>query len=262
MNSTVSINVRTLVVAGVTAAATISAYLVGSAEPEALLADAAAAPAPVSAETASIAMSGTGEATGVPDQVVFSLTVSTSAADVSTALASANDTTQDVLEAVRGEGVDAADLQTAGLSLHPTYDYSGDGPAVLTGYAATQTLSVLVRSLADTGATISAAVEAGGNAVQLGSVRLQIGDEDALLAQARDDAMAEAQAKAQQYAEASGRPLGEVISVREVHATSTQPQSLDERTISAAAAADVSAVPIRAGSEDLGVTVQVVWSFA
>jgi uncharacterized protein YggE len=260
MSSTVSVSVRTLVAAGVTAVAAVLAFLAGSAQSGASPADAAApVAAAVSPENASIAMSGTGETTGVPDQVAFTLTVRGHAADVTAALASANATTRRVLEAVRGQGVEVEDLQTTGLSLHPTYDYS-NGQSVLTGYAATQRLSVLVRALPDAGATMSAAVEAGGNAVRLGNVRLQIGDKDALLAQARDAAIADAQAKAEQYAEAAGRPLGDVMSVREVSAPSPSPQPLAARD--AEDAMKLAAVPIRAGTDDLRVTVSVVWSFA
>lgn len=72
-------------------------------------------------------------------------------------------------------------------------------------------------------------------------------------------AMSSTQAKAEQYAQAVGRPLGEVMSVREVSATSTPPQALEYRAVADAA---LSSVPIKAGTDDLSVTVSVVWSFA
>lgn len=266
MASTVSIDVRTLVATGVAAGATVLAYLVGSVQTSGMPADAAPPPArtapaaaPVAPDTPSIAMTGTGRATGVPDQVAFDLTISTTAPDVTEALTAANAASRDVLVALLAQGVDADDVQTTGLSLRPTYDYSGDGPAVLTGYEAKQKLSVVVRSLSDAGAVISAAVEAGGNAVRLSDVRLQVGDKDALLARARDGAFAQAQAKGEQYAAAAGRSLGEVVSVREVTATSYQPQVENFR---AAADVSLSKVPIRAGTDELGVTVSVIWSFA
>lgn len=71
--------------------------------------------------------------------------------------------------------------------------------------------------------------------------------------------MSSTQAKAEQYAQAVGRPLGEVMSVREVSATSTPPQALEYRAVADAA---LSSVPIKAGTDDLSVTVSVVWSFA
>lgn len=255
MGSTVTVSTRSLAVGVVAASAVAAAYLVGSAQSPgspAFAADDTAAEA-----TSTIVMTGSGEATGVPDQLAFSLSISQNAPDVSTALASANRVTRKVLAAVRDQGVDAEDVQTTGLSIKANYDYSDDGPAVIIGYGVSQKLSILVRSLPDGGSTISAAVAAGGNAVRLHDVRLKIGDPDSLMRRARDAAFAEAQAKAAQYAEATGQELGEVTSVREVSAQSQAPQAYRD---SVYAAADLSAVPIKAGSADLKVTVAVVWS--
>jgi uncharacterized protein YggE len=256
MRSTVTVSIRSIAFTAAVTIAIIAAYVLGSAQPGA--SPAIAAETSSSGNTPSIVMTGTGEATGVPDQLVFSLSVHTSASDVSTALASANSAMRRVLDALSGQGVARKDVQTTGLSINPMYDYNGSGPPVITGYGASQSLSVLVRSLPDAGSVIGTAVKAGGNAARLHDLRLQIGDEDALLRQARDKAFAEAKAKAEQYAAASGRQLGEVTSVREVHVTPRITPVYD----TALASVNRSKVPIRAGSADLKVTVSVVWSFA
>lgn len=256
MGPTITVRVRSIVVSAFAAMAVLAAYFIGSGQSGG--SPAFAAEEATSVETASIVMSGSGEATGVPDQLSFRLSISTNAADVSSALASANRVTRNVLQAVRDQGIDGRDVQTTGLSIHANYDYSDDGPAVITGYGVSQKLSVLVRSLPDAGSTISAAVEAGGNAVRLHGVNLKIGDPDSLMRKARDAAFAEAQAKAEQYAEATGRELGEVTSVREVAAKSSTPQPYARDNL---VAADLGPVPIRAGSAELDVTVSVVWSF-
>jgi uncharacterized protein YggE len=257
MRSTVTVSIRSLVFTAGVAIAIVAAYAVGSAQSGG--SPAFAAEGSASSDAPSIVMTGSGEATGVPDQLVFSLTVQTSASDVSAALRSANTATRNVLRAVSGQGVARKDVQTTGLSISPVYDYSGNGPPVITGYSVSESLSVLVRSLPDAGSVIGTAVKAGGNAVRLHDLRLQIGDEDALLRQAREDAFAQAKAKAEQYAAASGRQLGEVISVREVHSS----RNLDRLALPAVFDAQaMSHVPIRAGSANLKVTVSVVWSFA
>lgn len=257
MENTVTLSVRSLVVTAATTLAVLAAYLIGSTQSGSSTARAAEAPSKV--DEPSIVMTGSGEATGVPDQLKFSLTIRAHAADVSTALQSSSAATRRVVQAVRAHDIAFKDVQTTGLSINATYDYSGDGPPVITGYAASQSMSVLVRELPDAGATISDAVSAGGNAVRLHDVRLQIGDEDALLEQARAAAFAEAQAKAEQYAAEAGRPLGDVASVREVQVTPRV-----NRVYASAAFGSVereASVPIRAGSADLRVTVSVVWSF-
>ncbi|MGI8433584.1 MAG: SIMPL domain-containing protein [Nocardioidaceae bacterium] len=257
MATTVTVSVRSIGVTLATAAAVLAAYFLGSAQAPSSTASAADTG---TAATDTISMTGVGEATGIPDQLTFALDVHASAADVSTALDSANRTTHRVLAAVSGQDVARKDVQTTGLSINANYDYSGDGPAVITGYSVSEYMSVLVRELPTAGATISAAVGAGGNAVRLHDVRLKIGDEAKLLSEARAAAFAEAQDKAEQYAEASGRTLGEVSTVREASAG----QSDSSSSLRTAAAADFSAtsLPIRAGSADLHVTVSVVWSFA
>jgi len=258
MGSTITVSIRSLAVSAAVAIAVVMAYAIGSAQSGGTPAFAAGNAVP--GGTPTIVMTGSGEATGIPDQLTFSLSIGANAADVSTALASSNRVTRDVLQAVRDQGIDVEDIQTTGLSIDANYDYSGEGPPVLTGYRASQKLSVLVRSLPDAGSTISAAVEAGGNAVRLSGVQLKIGDPDALMREARDAAFAEAKAKAEQYAAATGRQLGDVTSVREVAAKSPAYQDLAYRSAGLVAAED-SAVPIKAGSAELEVTVSVVWSF-
>jgi uncharacterized protein len=182
------------------------------------------------------------------------------ATDVSTALSSASRTTSRVLQAVQARGVDKDDVKTTGLSIHANYDYSDDAPPVITGYSASQNLSVLVRALPDAGRTIAAAVAAGGNAIRLSGVRLQVGDEDALKAQARAAAIQEASTKAQQYAEAAGSSLGDVLLVSEGKLGGGGHARYPLAARAYADLGSVRSVPIRAGTADLEVTVSVVWA--
>lgn len=260
MTASVTLSVRSLALTAAATAAVVAAYTIGSASPGE--STATAATPEKSADTPSILMTGTGEVTGVPDQLTFQLAVRTSAADVSTALNSSNRAARAVIRAVHAKGIALKDIQTTGLGINAMYDYSGRGRAVLTGYAASESLTVLVRSLPDAGATISAAVEAGGNAVRLHGVRLQIGDEEALLRKARTAAIEEARDKAEQYAAAAGIQLGEVTTVREVTASSPAADEYRSAGLAYATAADVGTVPIRAGSANLEVTVSVAWSLS
>lgn len=251
--------VRSLALGAAAALTVVSAYAVGTSQADATAAGVTEPPAVSAAEVAdtrTIALQGTGESTGVPDQLTFRLSVRAKAGDVTTALDDASTGMRRVLGALGRADVRRRDVRTTGLSVRPDYDYSSSGPPVLTGYVATQSVSVLVRELRDAGAAIAAATEAGGNAVRLSGVGLRIGDRDELLAEARDAAVAQARAKAEQYAAATGQALGPVLSVREVRARGGSPMELDYARVAMDAAA---AVPIRAGSEDLKVTVAVVW---
>jgi len=263
MDSTVTIRLRSVALALGVLVAVLVAYVLGSAAGGAEV-SAAAAPAPAPAEATSdrraIVMSGSGEATGVPDQLSFRLSADVTAADVATALDRSSAVMRRVQAALVREGVPRRDVQTSGLDIRADYDYSSGGPPVITSYVVSQDLGVLVRALGDSGSAITAAVEAGGNAVRLHGLELSIGDVDALVRKARDAAMAEASAKARQYAEATGQELGDVLTVKEVSADRPRPVPVyaQRSTLSA----DLAKVPIRAGRSELKVTVKVAWSFA
>ena len=80
-----------------------------------------------------------------------------------------------------------------------------------------------------------------------------------MLAEARDAAVAEATAKAEQYAEATGQSLGDVLTLREVHATAACRRRRTASSPALRRAADAASVPIRAGKDELPVTVRLVW---
>ena len=154
----------------------------------------------------------------MPDEVGFGVSVGLTRPDLSTALDDASATMTRVLARpgrLRRRSKDR--VQTTGLAMDPVYDYPSYGPPVLRGYRVTQ------RAAGDGAASwtapagaITAAVRTGGNAVRVGDIRLLVGDRESVLEQARDAAVAEATAKAEQYAEATGQSLGDVLSLREV----------------------------------------------
>nr|WP_246416640.1 SIMPL domain-containing protein [Nocardioides luti] len=207
-------------------------------------------------------MVGKGEASAVPDELSFALAVGATRDDLETALADASRTMDRVLGSLTAYGVAKADVQTTGLSMYPVYDYHSYGPPTLRGYKVNQRARVLVKDLKQGGKAVSAAVAAGGNAVRVNDIRLQVGDPDAVMAKARAAAVKAATAKAEQYAAAAGQDLGDVLTLKEVTTSNrsalTNTYELNGLMDRAAAALPV---PIRAGKDDLGVTVQVVWEF-
>ena len=243
----------------VLALALVAAYSLGSGR-EASAAT-AATPGTAGSGYGTITMTGTGEVTGVPDQLAFTVAVTRKADDVATAMDQTSSTMRRALDALAQQGVQRKDTQSTGLSIEPEYDYPSSGPAVLTGYRVRQSVSVLVRDLRSAGQAIAAAVQAGGDATRISGISLKIGDKDALLAQARKEAVEAAKAKAQEYADAAGQPLGRVLTVKEgtVAARVPQPQYAELGRVAADAAA-LKAMPVRAGRSDLSVRVTVVWS--
>src|SRR6185437_1125523 len=133
-----------------------------------------------------------------------------SAASVSSALQEANQAVNRVTAALRSAGVASADIQTAGLSIQPNYRADSQIPD---GYQVSEDITATLRRISAAGAQIQAAVQAGGNAVTVDGVSLNLTDTSALLARARAAAVADARHKAAQYASAAGQQLGPVISI-------------------------------------------------
>lgn len=263
MNSQITLSVRGLLISLVAVLALVAAYLLGG---HGGATSPASAAEPSANRTAGhpgrIQMLGVGKATAVPDQLTFDLSVSAKQVSLDDALAGSSAKLKRVLGALAQQGVRTQDVQTTGLQMYPTYDYHSYAPPTLTGYRVTQRAQVKVRDLSKGGQAIAAAVNAGGNTVRTTNIRLGLSDPEAAIAKARDAAIESAEAKAKQYAEATGETLGSVVTVREVHTPSrtTQPQTYDLMRGAADSAMLKGALPIRAGKDDLSVRVQVVWT--
>ena len=215
---------------------------------------AAAAPAPVAgtpAADAGVQVSGVGTAAGVPDVLRVMLAVESPAPTVEEALEDADAAARRVLAALADRGVAERDVQTVDLQLHPRFRLDGEEAD---GYVARQTLSVTLRDLEEAGATIGAAVEAGGDAARLQGLTFALEDDTALREQAREEAFADARRIAEQYAELAGQELGRVLSIEELaDAVGPGPMPLAE-------AADVGSVPLAPGTTEVTVTATVRWA--
>jgi uncharacterized protein YggE len=199
-----------------------------------------------------VRVAGVGTASARPDVLRFRVGVEVTDETVDAALASANTAAARVLSALEERGVADREVQTAAVEVHPRYDGKGQE---ITGYVVREDLSVTVRELDAAGATISAAVEAGGNAARLSGVQFALEDDTAVLAEAREKAYASARAKAEQYAELSGRELGAVLEIAE-DVDQHSPQPYLAATESRAAAP----VPLAPGSAEVTVRVDVRWA--
>ena len=213
-----------------------------------------AAAAPAAQAGTRITVTGTGNVSGVPDQLALSMGVQTSGSSVAAALRQANSAVRSITAVLRHGGVAASDIQTSGLSIYPNYSGSSGVPD---GYQVTEQLTITLRRLSSAGSQISAAAHAGGNATVINGVSLNLSDTSALLASARARAVADAKAKATAYARALGRPLGPVVSMSETPVA--QPYPVPEfATPNASRAA--SSVPVHPGTQQLSVTVTVIFA--
>ncbi|HXZ66826.1 MAG TPA: SIMPL domain-containing protein [Streptosporangiaceae bacterium] len=236
------------------AALLVGAFSLGASHPAGTPAAAATATtAQVGTQPAGrITVTGTGTVTGTPNQLVVSLGVQVSAGSVSTALDTADQTVSQVTAALRGQGVAPADIQTSGLSIFPNYE---PGQQLPVGYQVTESLTATLDQIGAAGRQIQAAVTAGGNAVTVDDVSLNLTDDGPLLAAARTSAVNDARAKAEQFASAAGVPLGPVLSI-----TPVAPSGSSVFAPNAAASSGSAAVPISPGSQQVSVSVTVVYA--
>jgi uncharacterized protein YggE len=208
----------------------------------------------------SIAARGVGLVKGTPDTLRVVLGVETRSASAKDALAANNDKANALVDTLKGKGVEAKDIQTSQLSIHPTYDDKGQR---ITGYQVNNTVTATLHDIAGAGALIDAAAAAVGDAVRVQSIGFSIEDDSALKAEARAQAVQLAQLQAEQMAKAAGVKLGAIRLISEVPASSPMPY-YDHVAEGRAAAPGAAAkpAPVLPGQQELSLTVDVVWDIA
>jgi uncharacterized protein YggE len=158
-----------------------------------------------------------------------------------------------VLLALKGAGVDEKDYQTSRLSLQPQYPANPNrtGPAVISGYRASNRVTIKVRDVTKVASMIDVLVGAGAN--EIGGIHFVVTQASKVLDEAREQAIADARRKAQIYAKAAGVTLGEPIAISEEGA----PTPVFRSKVAGGMAASA---PVAQGEETLSVTVSVSWA--
>ena len=202
-----------------------------------------------------ISVSGTGRVLLTPNIADLRLGVTTTAKTVEEARAANATSMTAVISALKGLGVADRDVQTTTLSLGPVYDYSKNtNPPRLTGYTLTNVVAVTIRDLEVAGAVIDGTMAAG--ATTLDSITFRVADQTTAEKEAREAAMREARAKAQTLAAAAGVSIDGVASISETAAPIPYPVYYGA---AAAAVLRDAATPVEAGTNEVSVTVAVVY---
>ncbi|GGL96586.1 hypothetical protein GCM10011594_15410 [Nakamurella endophytica] len=194
-----------------------------------------------------------GTATGAPDTLTVQLGVQTRAKSASAALADNSTRAAAVIAVLKSSGVKPADLRTAQLSINPVRNRAG----AVAAYDVQNVVVATLHDIARAGALIDAAQRAAGNAIRVDWIGFSIADDSAVRAAARADAVRRARAQAEQMAAAAGLALGPVQSITENPRTDGYNPAYGYASGAASAGA---AAPIEPGSQDLSVTVEVVFA--
>ena len=198
-----------------------------------------------------ITVTGAATVTSAPDLATISGGVETQGKTAAEALAENARAMTQVLDGLAKLGIAKADIQTTRLSLNPVFEQSEDGrrtPQVI-GYEAGNMVSVAVRATDQLGAVIDAMGSGGANRID--GIGFDIADPRALLETARENAVADARAKAETLSRSAGVELGEVLRIDE-SVPSGGPGPMRARMDMAA--------PIAPGSVEVGTEVTITYA--
>jgi len=189
-----------------------------------------------------------------PDIAYISIGVHSEAKSAAEAVASNNSQTQAVIDAIKGQGVDAKDIQTTNFSVYQQEKFAPTGESLGTFFMTDNTVYVTMRDITKIGDILDAAINAGANTIY--GISFDVQDKEAALATGRDQAMTDAQAQAEALAIAAGVTLGDVQSIS-YYSSSPSPIYYDNKA--AGMGGGGASVPISAGQLTLTVSVSVVY---
>jgi uncharacterized protein YggE len=168
-----------------------------------------------------INVNGQGIAYGSPDVADVDIGVQVPAPTVAEAREKAAVAMDAVIKSVKGNGVADADVRTSQFSVDPQYSYPPGtnpyqgGSQTITGYQVTNVVTVRIRKLDTVAKIVDEASAAGGNSTVVRRMAYGILDQKKLQTQARDLAVKEAKARADELASLNGVKAGKALQINE-----------------------------------------------
>ncbi len=156
-----------------------------------------------------------------------------------------------ILDQAKALGIAEKDIMDAGYRIEPQYAYGQGQAPRITGYQATEQVTLTLRDVNAAGKAVDALVQ--GDGANTASVRFALEDPKAAQADARALAIADARAKAAAMASAAGVAVGRVIAVSDESAP--QPVSGAYEKLAVTAATQDTRIPV--GDLDVVVRVRV-----
>jgi len=160
-----------------------------------------------------ITLMGRGSIEQLPDVAVINVGLQVEARTAAEAMAQQATNMNGVFAAVKTAGIADRDMQTGSMSLHPVYEYPNNARPRLTGYQASNAITIKVRRLDTPGQTLDAVVKGGGNTIN--GISFSIDEADRLHHAARVEAIKDAAEKAALYANALGCTVKRIVTTSE-----------------------------------------------
>ena len=201
--------------------------------------------------TPSVSVTGEASISKAPDIAVLQAGVTSQAKTARDAMSASAKLMTAVLASLKESGIAENDIQTSRISLMPIREQNKN-PANIVAVEASSLLTVRLRDINKSADVLDKMITAGANLVT--GISFDVSEPSKLLDQARAEAIADARRKAEIYATAAGVSLGRPLSISEGYVSRPKMQEYAMRAAPAA-------MPIQAGEEKIGISVQVSYEF-
>jgi uncharacterized protein YggE len=200
-----------------------------------------------------ISVTGNGIAYGTPDIAIVNVGVQTRSENPGTAVSDNTANINAVMAVLKEMGIEDKDIQTTNFSVYAQQNYDPSGQPGSITYVADNTLTITVRNLNKVGEVLGKVVDAGANNIY--GISFSVSDQSKLEAEARDKAVADAKARAEQLAKSAGVSLGNLMTISEF-TSGPIPYAADMRSVGVGGG---EAVPVSTGQIQVSLQVSVTY---
>ena len=228
---------------------------------------AAAAPAMADGPTVApgdtlLSLSAEGKVSRAPDMATVSAGVTTTGRTAAAAMSANAAAMSRAISALKAAGLADRDVQTSAINLSPAFaqaapNQPNDAAPRITGYTASNNITVRARDLTRLGKLIDALIGAGAN--DINGPSFGVTDSDTAMDAAREDAMAKVRARAALYARTAGLKVLRILTISEDSGEVMRPMPM---LMMAKLAMDSAPTPVAAGEIDLTARITVAFELA
>jgi uncharacterized protein YggE len=213
----------------------------------------------INSQQTGIWVSGEGKVTVTPDIATLSLGIEAQAATVADAQTQAATAMGAVMAALTENGVADKDIQTQYFSIYQVTRWDDDkNEEIVIGYRVTNMVTAKIREIEKAGPIIDAVAAAGGDYTRINNISFTVDDPTPYYVEARQKAMTDAKAKAEQLADLAGVSLGKPTYISE--GTITPP--VIYRDAGTVLTPPAPTTPVSPGEIELTLDVQVAYAIA
>jgi uncharacterized protein len=205
-------------------------------------------------------VTGNGKITVVPDIAVVNAGIEVKAGTVALAQQQAATVMEQIINAIKEAGIAPADIATQQYSVQPVYTWDESWrTSTITGYRVLNSVTIKIRAIENTGSVIDEIARAGGDYTRVNNLYFTVDNPEQYYAQARENAMADAKAKAEQMAALSGIQLGKPMYISE-GSNYYPPVIRYDAAYKEGEYAQAPSTPVSPGETDIFMSVQIVYT--